>query len=134
MQGKKATFRLDKKGGVFNEVPVHHLAEAYLDEYLAAARLLSTPKNTPLFRRLDRSRQIQRLPSLDTLTKKKRDELIESVRLDPRNEGGDTLYDETPVTDRGCDLISSSDNSCQKWRRRESNPRPVISPRKLLRV
>ena len=84
--------------------------------------------------RLDRSRQIQRLPSLDTLTKKKRDELIESVRLDPRNEGGDTLYDETPVTDRGCDLISSSDNSCQKWRRRESNPRPVISPRKLLRV
>ncbi len=50
------------------------------------------------------------------------------------NEGGYTLNDETPVNDRGCDQISSSDNGCQKWRRRESNPRPVTSPRKHLRV
>ena len=48
--------------------------------------------------RLDRSRQIQRLPSLDTLTKKKRDELIESVCLDPRNEGGGTPYTTKPLS------------------------------------
>jgi len=50
------------------------------------------------------------------------------------NEGGYTLNDETPVTDRGYHQNSSSDNDCQKWRRRESNPRPVTSPRKHLRV
>ncbi len=38
------------------------------------------------------------------------------------NEGGYTLNDETPVTDRGYHQNSSSDNVCQKWRRRESNP------------
>jgi len=37
VQGKKATFRLHKKGGRFKEVPAHHLAEQYLDEYLTAA-------------------------------------------------------------------------------------------------
>jgi hypothetical protein len=37
------------------------------------------------------------------------------------NEGGYTLNDETPVTDRGYHQNSSSDNGCQKWRRRESN-------------
>ena len=36
--------------------------------------------------------------------------------------------DETPAGDRGYRENASSDNVCQKWRRRESNPRPVISP------
>ncbi len=45
-----------------------------------------------------------------------------------------TPNDETPASDRGYRENSSSDSECQKWRRRESNPRPVISPRKLLRV
>ncbi|QEG37725.1 Tyrosine recombinase XerD [Bythopirellula goksoeyrii] len=44
------------------------------------------------------------------------------------------LNDETPAADRGYHQNSSSDNSCQKWRRRELNPRPDIAPRKLLRV
>ncbi len=44
------------------------------------------------------------------------------------------INDETPVTDRGYHQNSSSDNDCQKWRRRESNPRAAITPRKLLRV
>ena len=38
------------------------------------------------------------------------------------NEGVLSLNDETPATDRGYRKISSSDNGCQKWRRRESNP------------
>ena len=44
------------------------------------------------------------------------------------------LNDETPVGDRGYHQNSSSDSDCQKWRRRESNPRPVIFPCKLLRA
>src|SRR3990172_7791839 len=44
------------------------------------------------------------------------------------------LNDESPVSDRACRKKSWSDSEFQKWRRRESNPRPEISLRKLLRV
>jgi hypothetical protein len=44
------------------------------------------------------------------------------------------LNDATPVGDRGCRVISLSDSKCQKWRRRELNPRPAICPRKPLRA
>ena len=37
--GKRSWFRLHEKGGKFHEVPAHHNAEAYLDEYLHAAGL-----------------------------------------------------------------------------------------------
>jgi len=47
---------------------------------------------------------------------------------------GQPLNDATPVADRGCHKKTSSGTTCQEWRRRESNPRPVISPRKLLRA
>jgi hypothetical protein len=36
-QGKRSWIRLHEKGGKFHEVPAHHNAEAYLDEYLVAA-------------------------------------------------------------------------------------------------
>ncbi len=42
--------------------------------------------------------------------------------------------DATPVGDRGCRVFSPSGGNCQKWRRRELNPRPEICPRRLLRV
>ena len=35
--GKRAWIRLHEKGGKHHEVPAHHLAEQYLDEYLQAA-------------------------------------------------------------------------------------------------
>ena len=57
-QGKKSTFRLHEKGGKFNEVPAHHLAELYLDEYLADGRLLTADKKSPLFRSIDCRRQL----------------------------------------------------------------------------
>jgi site-specific recombinase XerD len=57
-QGKKTTFRLHEKGGKFNEVPAHHIAEQYMDEYLAAARIIHSHKDTPLFRSLNRRRRI----------------------------------------------------------------------------
>lgn len=47
--GKRWWIRLHEKGGRFHEVPVHHLAEEYLDAYLAAADI-AEDKNTPLFR------------------------------------------------------------------------------------
>lgn len=48
-QGKRSWFRLHEKGGKFHEVPVHHNAEAYLDEYVARAGIAEQRK-APLFR------------------------------------------------------------------------------------
>jgi len=48
-QGKRYWIRLHEKGGKFHEVPVHHTAESYLDEYIEAAGI-SEEKNKPLFR------------------------------------------------------------------------------------
>jgi integrase/recombinase XerD len=47
--GKRYWIRLHEKGGKFHEVPAHHTAENYLDEYIEAAGI-ATEKNKPLFR------------------------------------------------------------------------------------
>lgn len=47
--GKRWFIRLHEKGGKFHELPVHHLAEEFLDAYLEAADIRSEGK-TPLFR------------------------------------------------------------------------------------
>jgi site-specific recombinase XerD len=46
--GKRWWLRLHEKGGKHHEVPAHHNAEAYLDAYLTAAGIATSPKN-PLF-------------------------------------------------------------------------------------
>jgi site-specific recombinase XerD len=46
--GKRAWIRLHEKGGKHHEVPAHHMAERYLDEYLKAAGH-SGDKSAPLF-------------------------------------------------------------------------------------
>jgi site-specific recombinase XerD len=56
-RGKRYWLRLHEKGGKLHEVPAHHRAEEYLDEYLIAAGLGGGPR-TPLFRRLDRHRRL----------------------------------------------------------------------------
>lgn len=56
-QGKRMWFRLHEKGGKRHEVPAHHKAEEALDAYLAEARL-EAAKGTPLFRTVDRRRQL----------------------------------------------------------------------------
>jgi site-specific recombinase XerD len=76
-QGKKTTFRLREKGGKFNEVPAHHLAEQYVDEYLAGARLIHAHKDTPLFQSLDRrrrltGRRLDRREALDMIKRRAR--------------------------------------------------------------
>jgi integrase/recombinase XerD len=48
-QGKRYWIRLHEKGGKFHEVPVHHTAESYLDEYIEAASI-AEEKSKPLFR------------------------------------------------------------------------------------
>jgi site-specific recombinase XerD len=55
--GKRWWIRLHEKGGKFHEVPAHHNAEAYLDAYVAAARIAEERK-APLFRSLNRRRQL----------------------------------------------------------------------------
>jgi len=47
--GKRYWLRLHEKGGKFHEVPAHHTAEQYLDEYIDAAGIADDTKK-PLFR------------------------------------------------------------------------------------
>jgi site-specific recombinase XerD len=47
--GKRYSLRLHEKGGKFHEVPAHHTAQEYLDQYLASAVIAGDPKG-PLFR------------------------------------------------------------------------------------
>jgi site-specific recombinase XerD len=56
-QGKRSWFRLHEKGGKRHEVPAHHNAYEYLDEYLQAAGI-ATDKHSPLFRTVDRKGKI----------------------------------------------------------------------------
>ncbi|HKC65069.1 MAG TPA: tyrosine-type recombinase/integrase [Pyrinomonadaceae bacterium] len=49
LNGKRYWIHLHEKGGKFHEVPVHHTAENYLDEYIEAAGI-AQEKNKPLFR------------------------------------------------------------------------------------
>lgn len=55
--GKRCSFRLHEKGGKFHEVPAHHRAEELVDAYIAAAGIAGDRKS-PLFRTLDRHRQL----------------------------------------------------------------------------
>ncbi len=48
-QGKRPFFRLHEKGGRYNVVPAHHLAQEYVAAYLEAAELVEDRKG-PLFR------------------------------------------------------------------------------------
>ncbi|MEO2090810.1 MAG: tyrosine-type recombinase/integrase [Gemmataceae bacterium] len=51
--GKRWWFRFREKGGKQHQVPAHHSAEAYLDAYLFAARIVED-KKTPLFQSVNR--------------------------------------------------------------------------------
>jgi integrase len=72
-EGKRWWFRLHEKGGKRHEVPAHHNAEAYVDAYLAAAQIVTACRG-PLFRSLDRKRQLteRRLHRLEVLAMIKR--------------------------------------------------------------
>ena len=48
-QGKRSFFRLHEKGGKYLVVAAHHVGQAYVDEYIAAAGV-DSDKQGPLFR------------------------------------------------------------------------------------
>ena len=50
-KGRRMWFRLHEKGGKYHEVPAHHHAEQYIDEFLLASGL-SEERKSPLFRTL----------------------------------------------------------------------------------
>ena len=66
-------FRFNEKGGKHHEVPAHHNAEAYLDEYLEHAGIADQKKG-PLFRTISRHRQLtnRRMHRCDVLRMVKR--------------------------------------------------------------
>jgi integrase/recombinase XerD len=72
-QGKRWWLGLHEKGGKHHQVPVHHKAQDYLDAYLQAAAM-ELHRGTPLFRRLDRRRNLteQRLVPREALAMIKR--------------------------------------------------------------
>ncbi len=72
-QGRRMWFRLHEKGGKLHDVPAHHKAEEYVDAYLDAA-LIAGDRHTPLFRSLDRYRQLsaRRIHRLEVLAMIKR--------------------------------------------------------------
>lgn len=49
LKGKRSWLRLQEKGGKYHEVPVHHVADQYLHEYLEQAQI-AEEKKSPLFR------------------------------------------------------------------------------------
>jgi integrase/recombinase XerD len=59
--GKRWWIRLHEKGGKRHEVPAHHNAEAYLDAYIEAAGIAGR-KKSPLFRTIDKHRQLTERP------------------------------------------------------------------------
>jgi site-specific recombinase XerD len=56
-QGRRMWFRLHEKGGKRHEVPGHHNAVQYVDEYIDAAGI-GNQRKSPLFRTLSRRRQL----------------------------------------------------------------------------
>ena len=59
-QGRRSFFRLHEKGGRYNAVPAHHLAQEYLDAYVAAAGI-GDDRTGPLFRACGASRKARTL-------------------------------------------------------------------------
>ena len=54
-QGRRSFFRLHEKGGKYQAVPAHHVAQEYLDAYLEVAAISDLPAS-PLFRSSGRGR------------------------------------------------------------------------------
>ena len=72
-QGRRMWFRLHEKGGKRHEVPAHHNAERYVDEYLEAAGIGDQQKG-PIVRTVSREKtlSVRRMHRIDVLRMIKR--------------------------------------------------------------
>lgn len=72
-QGRRMWFRLHEKGGKLHDLPAHHNAEKYLDEYIEAAGI-GDLKKEPLFRTIGPKKALSsnRLSRTDSLRMIKR--------------------------------------------------------------
>lgn len=77
--GKRWWFRLHEKGGKDHAVPAHHNADAYVHAYIAAAEI-NDEKNAPLFRSVDRHRQL-------TVRRLSRREVLAMIKRRARSAG-----------------------------------------------
>lgn len=59
-QGKRSYFRLHEKGGKYNVIPAHHIAQEYVDAYVVAAGIEDDRKGA-LFRTSGRGREKNKL-------------------------------------------------------------------------
>ena len=92
-----------------------------LDDQAKALRSLPAPSCQDIVRKST----VQSSRSLSSPDAKGQDkDRVEEVGTPGQNRGSDA----------DCHQLSSGVSKGKKWRRRESNPRPVIGPRKLLRV
>ncbi len=82
-QGRRMWFRLHEKGGKYHEVPAHHNAEQYLDEYIQVAGIDSDRKS-PLFRTIgpDKLLSTRRMHRVDALRMVKRRALAVGLPYD----------------------------------------------------
>ncbi len=76
LSGRRRMFRLHEKGGKEHMVPAHHNAVEYVEAYLDAAELWSSPK-MPLFQSVDRQgqltgRRLERKGALDMVKRRAR--------------------------------------------------------------
>ncbi|MGH9397961.1 MAG: hypothetical protein ACRD18_14060 [Terriglobia bacterium] len=60
--GRRSWFRFHEKGGKRHEVPAHHNAQAYVDAYAVAAKLKDRETKEPLFRSVNRKRELTDRP------------------------------------------------------------------------
>lgn len=72
-QGRRMWFRLHEKGSKLHDVPAHHNAELYLDEYMLAAGI-DAEKRSPLFRTIGPNKRLSanRMSRTDALRMIKR--------------------------------------------------------------
>ncbi|MCA9168462.1 MAG: tyrosine-type recombinase/integrase [Planctomycetales bacterium] len=78
-QGRRMWFRFHEKGSKIHDVPAHHNAEEYVDQYLDLAGIKDQPHG-PLFRTIDRQGQL-------TLNRLHRNDVLRMIKLRAQSVG-----------------------------------------------
>lgn len=79
IQQRRMWFRLHEKGGKLHDVPAHHNAQLYVEEYLDAARIRDEKKG-PVFRTVNRCREL-------TLNRMHRNDALRMIKRRAKKNG-----------------------------------------------